>query len=98
MRPSRRKRPKLGVRSGACSPTRSPDLSPELDPDLDPDFDADVGPDFEPECSPAWAGARARVRSFVVPSWDPSRWSLDDVVASAGSRTGIGGFIDSFRS
>jgi hypothetical protein len=29
---------------------------------------------------------------------DPSRSALDDVAASAGSRTGIGGFIDSYRS
>jgi hypothetical protein len=71
-------------------------LEPDPDFDTDPDFDPD--PAFDPGFSPGLPGTRSRVRSSVVPSREPSLSALDDVVASAGSRTGIGGFIDSYRS
>jgi hypothetical protein len=86
MRPMSRKRPKFGV----LSETDRSDLSPD-GPDDEVEVEADVGPDFDPDPD-------------ADPVFDPdlervgSRSALDDVAASAGSRTGIGGFIDSYRS
>jgi hypothetical protein len=88
MRPMSRKRPKFGVRSEADLSPDGSDLSPDCDgPDWDGlDF---VGPDADPDLEPDFES------DF---EWVDSRSALDDVAASAGSRTGIGGFIDSYRS
>ena len=48
--------------------------------------------------SGAVAGPVARLVAGFALGSEPSRSALDDVAASAGLRTGIGGFIDSFRS
>ena len=77
-------------------------VSPDTDPDLEPDPDFDTDPDFDPD--PAfdpgfsWFAGDPLTGPLVGgPLAGALALALPDVVASAGSRTGIGGFIDSFR-